>query len=80
MRVDRFDPIEIFERDGWVCSLCSTAIDQGLSYPHPMSASIDHIVPVAEGGEHSRANVAAAHLVCNMRKGVRGAAVQLALV
>jgi 5-methylcytosine-specific restriction endonuclease McrA len=36
-----------------------------------MSASVDHIIPLVLGGEHSMANVQAAHLVCNLRKGDR---------
>jgi hypothetical protein len=34
----------------------------------PLSASIDHIVPVAAGGTHTRANVQIAHLFCNQHK------------
>lgn len=35
----------------------------------PMSASVDHIVPLSRGGEHSMANVQCAHLSCNSSKG-----------
>lgn len=36
----------------------------------------DHIVPLAEGGEHSYANVQVAHVFCNRSKGGRlGAAI-----
>jgi 5-methylcytosine-specific restriction endonuclease McrA len=30
---------------------------------------IDHVIPLARGGEHSYANAQAAHGPCNMRKG-----------
>jgi 5-methylcytosine-specific restriction endonuclease McrA len=33
--------------------------------------SLDHIVPIARFGPHTYTNVQAAHLICNMRKGVR---------
>jgi 5-methylcytosine-specific restriction endonuclease McrA len=66
--IERFSVTEIFERDGWLCHLCREPIDPALPYPAPMSASLDHVVPLAKGGEHSRANVAASHLICNMRK------------
>lgn len=65
---------EIFDRDRWVCGICEKPIDQALSYPDPMSASLDHVIPLARGGEHSRANAQAAHLRCNVRKGDRVAA------
>ena len=38
--------------------------------PNPLSASLDHIVSVAVGGLHTRANTQLAHLGCNSRKGV----------
>ena len=78
--VERVDPREIFERDRWCCSLCLQPIDQSLSYPHPLSASIDHVVPVIHGGTHERSNLAAAHLQCNLRKGARGAPPQVSLI
>lgn len=69
------EPVErgaIFERDGWVCGLCGKSIDPGLVFPHPLSATVDHIVPLSAGGAHSPENVQAAHLTCNARKGNRG--------
>ena len=33
-----------------------------------MSASLDHIVPLSQGGTHTLGNVQLAHLVCNERK------------
>lgn len=62
---------EIFERDSWVCGICSKPIDPNLEWPDPMSASLDHIVPLAAGGKHERTNCQAAHYGCNSRKGAR---------
>lgn len=70
----------IYERDRWRCGLCSKRIDQALSYPHPMSRSIDHIVPLSCGGTHTAGNLQAAHLRCNVAKGNRGGGEQLALL
>lgn len=66
--VESFAPREVYERDGWVCQLCRLPIDPGVAWPDPMSPSVDHRVPLAKGGEHSMANVQAAHLGCNSRK------------
>jgi hypothetical protein len=66
--VEQFPRIEIFDRDGWMCHICRTAIDPATAYPHPLSASLDHVFPLVRGGTHSRANVAAAHLTCNSSK------------
>lgn len=31
--------------------------------------TLDHVIPLAKGGEHSRANVRCAHFICNSRRG-----------
>lgn len=64
--VEKFKHVEIFERDDWVCGICSGDIDPSLSYPDPMSVSLDHVLPLARGGDHSRANTRASHLRCNI--------------
>jgi len=69
--VERFDALEVFERDGWVCGICGQLMDPVLKWPEPRSASLDHVLPLAAGGEHTRANTQAAHLICNIRKGAR---------
>ena len=69
--VESFRSEEIYERDGWVCQLCDGRVDRSLAWPEPMSASLDHIVPLSKGGAHSRANVQCSHLDCNVRKGAR---------
>lgn len=72
--IEHFTREEIFERDGWVCHLCGRPIPRELKFPDPFSASLDHVIPVAKGGEHSRENTAASHFRCNIRKGARVAA------
>lgn len=53
-----------------VCGICGRPIDSGLKYPHPMSKSLDHIVPIKLGGHpFARDNMQAAHLMCNLQKG-----------
>lgn len=74
---ERFDPLEVFDRDGWVCGLCSLPVDPDRAWPDPMSPSLDHVVPLSAGGEHSRANTQLAHWLCNVRKGARVAEADL---
>lgn len=65
--VESFDRLEIFERDKWACALCGAACRE--PNPHdPASATVDHIVPLSLGGEHSRANAQTACLSCNSAK------------
>lgn len=66
------DRQEIFERDRWVCQLCGMRIPNSALYPDPLSASLDHILPLAEGGTHEPSNCQASHLRCNLAKGRRG--------
>lgn len=61
---------EIAERDEWTCHICEE-VDPGLEWPDPMSASLDHVVPLAAGGIHDPENVRLAHLACNTAKGAR---------
>lgn len=65
---DVFTRGEVLARDGFTCGICREGIDVSLSYPDPMSASLDHIVPLSRGGTHTLANSQAAHLTCNLRK------------
>jgi 5-methylcytosine-specific restriction endonuclease McrA len=60
---------KIFYKNQGQCQLCNSPIDLRLKSPDPMSFSIDHIVPVSLGGTHEQANLQAAHLVCNSRRG-----------
>lgn len=78
-----YEPIKpkvIYERDGWRCQLCHRKVNPKLEFPHPKSASLDHIVPMSQGGGHVKANVQLAHLSCNDLKGVGGEAEQLRLI
>lgn len=62
---------EIAERDGYRCWLCNRKVNMSLAYPHPRSASIDHIVPLSRGGEDTKVNVRLAHLGENIARSNR---------
>lgn len=64
-------PQEVFARDGWICGICSESVDPSVKWPDRRSASLDHIVPLAKGGDHSYANVQCSHLSCNQIKSAR---------
>lgn len=78
--VEDVDRLVVLERDGWKCHLCGEQIPRDVEWPDLMYPTIDHVVPLAEGGEHSYANVAAAHWSCNAAKSNRGGGEQLALM
>ena len=55
-----------------ICGICGQPIDPALKYPHPMSKSLDHIIPIDRGGHpFDKANMQVAHLQCNRMKGAR---------
>lgn len=70
----------LLERDGWVCGICKKRIPKGAVYPDPLSPSLDHIVPVSQGGRHEKKNAQAAHFMCNATKSDTGYGDQLMLL
>jgi 5-methylcytosine-specific restriction endonuclease McrA len=66
---EKFDPFEVFERDGWCCYICGTSTPRELrGAPVPNAPELDHVVPISRGGGHTRANTACACRACNKRK------------
>lgn len=59
------------ERDGDNCIVCKELIDFSLSNRDPMMVSLEHVIPLSKGGEHSYNNTALSHLRCNLSKGVK---------
>lgn len=56
-------------RENDVCALCGLPVDKSLKYPHPLSATADHIIPVSRGGHPSDINnLQLAHFKCNRAK------------
>ena len=51
------------------CAICGQPVDKTLKYPHPLSPTVDHIIPVARGGHPSSIdNLQLAHFTCNRQK------------
>jgi len=69
--VEEVVPSVVFERNGWVCQLCHESVDKALHGWHRMAATIDHIIPLKEGGLHCYSNIQLAHRSCNSKKGAR---------
>jgi endogenous inhibitor of DNA gyrase (YacG/DUF329 family) len=66
--IEIFDRPTVFERDDWTCYLCGRQVDTEASPFDPASPTVDHVVPLSKGGEHSLANVRTACLHCNSAK------------
>lgn len=62
------DPItlpKIAARDGWRCHICTRKVTR-------KDWSLDHLIPLSCGGDHTYANVALAHHRCNTLRGATG--------
>lgn len=52
-----------------VCGICGQPVDKSLKWPHPLSACVDHIIPIDRGGHPSAiSNLQLAHMTCNRQK------------
>jgi len=75
-RVDRgITAMALYNRDKGVCWICGGLCDpndkqtiNGTIICGNMYPSVDHIIPVCEGGEDSWENVRLAHRICNTRR------------
>lgn len=55
-----------------LCAICGLPVDKRLKSPDPMSATVDHIIPIAKGGHPSDiTNLQLAHRSCNRAKGTK---------
>ncbi|MFN3585172.1 HNH endonuclease [Phenylobacterium sp.] len=67
---ERIDPFEVFDHDGWRCQECGADTPRALRGTLDTRApELDHIIPLARGGQHVRSNVRCLCRGCNMRKG-----------
>lgn len=67
-----FNVIKILERDGWRCKLCGVRTPRSKRGTYADDApEIDHIIPIAEGGDHAEYNVQCLCRRCNAEKGAR---------
>lgn len=68
-KVERVDPLQVFERDGWRCQICHRSTPRRLrGTMHDMAPELDHIVPLSKGGEHSYRNTQCSCRKCNGSK------------
>jgi 5-methylcytosine-specific restriction endonuclease McrA len=59
-----------------LCFYCKRpVVDRRGRHDDPRSATLDHVVPVADGGDSSPGNLVAACRACNQRKGNNPAAI-----
>jgi 5-methylcytosine-specific restriction endonuclease McrA len=69
----------IAQRDKYKCHICRKRVDMNLDVQDMYSPTMDHLIPISLGGDHTYANIRLAHRICNSRKGNRAINEQLLL-
>lgn len=71
-RRETYSPVRIYDRDKWICYLCGNKTERptALTKLSDMArlATIDHVIPLALGGEDTKFNVRCACYGCNAAK------------
>lgn len=70
-KISRVRRYAIYARDNWTCYLCGYPVDRTAVVPAIEAPVLDHVIPLASGGEHSEANLRTAHWLCNSIKADR---------
>lgn len=66
--VEDINNLTVFERDKWTCYICNEPVNKDADCYDPRSATVDHIIPLSAGGQHTMDNVKLACLHCNSAK------------
>lgn len=61
----------VFKRDGYVCQICNRKCRTDVSYLHERYPTLDHIVPMSKGGDHTPENTQCACRGCNTKKSTK---------
>lgn len=66
--IEVVDYSDIFQRDNGICQICGMPVHPTKGIDNNWDGTIDHIVPLSIGGEHSVDNCQLAHRICNSLK------------
>jgi len=58
---------QVANRDRWICQLCGQPVSR-IRDRSPLSPTLDHVKPLAEGGTNATSNLRLAHNACNVRR------------
>lgn len=53
------------------CCICGEPVNKKLAGTHPLGPTLEHVIPLARGGQHHPNNWGLAHRRCNTEKGDR---------
>ena len=58
----------LYDRDQGICQICGMSVPRDKFADNSWGGTIDHIVPLSKGGEHSLSNCQLTHRICNSLK------------
>lgn len=64
-------PEEVFSRGQFICKICDKRCPPDAKVPNPDAPTVDHIVAISKGGDHSYENTQCLCFMCNCTKGAR---------
>jgi len=59
----------VYARDNFKCYICNVKVAVGASNTNWRQATLDHVIPLHEGGDHAEYNLKCCCRRCNSRKG-----------
>lgn len=65
---DWIDPdvrLSLYDRDSWICHLCSEPVVRNAHFNDDYAPSLDHVIPRSKGGSDDPSNLRTAHRICN---------------
>lgn len=68
MVIEKVSYSEIYERDEGRCHICGEKVHEEYNRHDRLSGTLDHVIPLARGGDHTYDNIKLAHMVCNSIK------------
>lgn len=78
--IERIDPRVVYQRDKGICQLCGKRVRANANPQSNSGASLDHIIPLSKGGDHTYKNIQLAHRGCNSKQNVSVRGKQLRLI
>lgn len=64
VKVENVNRVKVYGRDKGICGICGFKVKFS-------EMTLDHIIPLSKGGNHSYENIQLAHLSCNSSKGTK---------
>ena len=62
---------DVTDKYGWDCHICKDPIPKDVDRLHPLYLNLDHVIPLAHGGDHLLSNLRPSHASCNKQKSAK---------